>query len=240
MIRVEIGLRDGLMTATTLIHDRELESLVVRPANRVCTVTVAARRQLFLRLRDKRRVNTLFILLFDTVMALAASLRDVLVIYRTERVLAWQSAVCRMAVRAHCRDDEAALQQSLTVDALCIMVRDVVFRALITDSGFLTFAMTFCAERRNPRWKCHRLRIRPLSNHMRAVTFRARRCVCIVPGEQRAVNALLVHLDLLGMTTRAIDFRGDRFAWTFLRDVDATVALAAPRIRMRRFSHVVG
>ena len=46
VVRVEVGLGDLLVAAAALGHDRQLEALLVRPADRVRAVAVVARREL--------------------------------------------------------------------------------------------------------------------------------------------------------------------------------------------------
>lgn len=77
VIGVKVRRRDLLVTASALGHDFQLEPGEVGAAYRVRGMTVAADRQLLVRVRDESRVHTGFKLIRDSVVAFAAGGGDI-------------------------------------------------------------------------------------------------------------------------------------------------------------------
>ena len=110
-----------------------------------------------------------------------------------------------MAIRARGSHGQATLHQTFTVDALRIVLDDLVFCTDISNRRLLAFAMALCTELRDVDSKRRRSWVDLSLHGMRAVAFLACWPVGIVLCNKSAVGALLVLLANLGMAGSTID-----------------------------------
>ena len=98
-------------------------------------------------------LDDLAVHILDLGVALGARRRDVLSGDRGTSVRMGQNVVRRVTRRARGRDHEPFLQQPLAVNALGVVLQNVVLvdLALELDRGTLT--LTFPAEHRHPEWR---------------------------------------------------------------------------------------
>ena len=122
---------------------------------------------------------------------------------------------------------QPALHQPLAVDTLRVMLNDLMLRARVPSSCFLTFTMAFRAQGRNIRRERRRIWAQFPQHVVRAVTFFARRAIRVVLRHELPVRAELELLAYFGMARRAINLPGDRFARPDMRDAHFRVTLAA-------------
>ena len=148
VIRVKIAFGDFFMTLTALVHDVKLEIRLVRTLNRVGRMTGLAgwgfMAAFFSRLFGGD-VNTVLKLLIDPQMASGTGFGNVLVVNRRILVLGRQSHVSRVAIGALGRYNEAAFEQTLSVDALGVVFDNVPLSTVKTPGGLLPLSMTFSA-----------------------------------------------------------------------------------------------
>src|SRR6188768_4149501 len=143
---VEVGRCDLLMALPALVDDLELESLAVRTRDRVSRVTVRTGRKRLVPLVHGGGMDALLKLFVDAIVTARASLWNVLGVDGRLRVAGWQHPVRGVAVRAHGGDHEAALEQALAVDALGVVLNDVVLPAGVTQCGLVSLAMALAAQ----------------------------------------------------------------------------------------------
>ncbi len=210
MIRIEVGLRDFLMTAPALLHDFQLEPLRIGPLDRVGGVTVVAHRERLVRFSDLGDMDTLLELLLNAQMTPAARSGNIGRVDAGSGIRHGKLAVRRVAVGAGSSHRQAAFEQPFAMDALLVSLNDLVLRARVSHGGFVPFAMAAGAQVRDIRGKDGRFRIFPSADAMRAMAFVARWRIGVVPCKQLSMNALLVLLTWLCMTGSAINLPRDR------------------------------
>lgn len=154
VISIEIGICNRLVTSPALRHDLQLEPRLIGSTDRVSSVTVAADRELLFRLGYSSCVNASLELLLNSVMTTSAGLRHLVPIDTRQRVTLRQHAVSCVAVGTHRRHRETTLHQPLAMDALRIVLDDVVLTAGITNRGLFPLAMTVSAQHRHVCRKC--------------------------------------------------------------------------------------
>ncbi len=153
--------------------------------------------------------------------------RQVGAVDRRGRVGRRQLAVRRVAVDAGRGDDQAALGQPLAVDRVGVGGDDVRHVGLDADGGLFAGAMAAGAEHRHVAREGRRRRLLLALGGVVAVAVEADRSVRVPLGGELAVDALLVLLDLGGVTDAAVDLRFDRLAGAVVRRADLAVALGA-------------
>ena len=157
--RLEVALRDVLVTAAALVEDGELEALAVRARDLVRGVAVGAMRQRLVAFVDQRRVDARSELLVDAVVTLRAGRSDVVRVDGRALVAGGQLAMRRVAIGAHRRHDQPALHQALAVDALDVALHDVVLIACVSDRRLLALAVALAAQVRHVHGERGGLRI---------------------------------------------------------------------------------
>ena len=130
VVRIEERLRFLLVAPSALAHHQHAEVVTVRAADRVRRVTILARRVAVIapvvgEVTVLRPVNALAELLFDPVVTLAAGPGDVVRVDLRGGFGGRQLRVRPVTVRAGRRDHEAALEQSLAVDAHLVALDDI-------------------------------------------------------------------------------------------------------------------
>src|ERR1035437_4272411 len=143
-------------------HDHQLETLRVRAADRMGAVTFAADRQLFRGGGHLRRVHALLELFLNADVTDSARGGNVVGVDARLEAVRREDAVCGMAARAHRGDNETALDEPLTVDALGIPLYDLELGAGISNRRLLSRAVAACAQGGDVEGKSRRRRI-PLS-----------------------------------------------------------------------------
>ena len=172
-------------------------------------------------------MNAVLELFLNAVMAFPARCRHVVDVDGRRRIVVRQHPVRGVAIGAHGRDHESALQQAFAVNALRVSFHDLGFRAGVAGSGLLPLAMTPRAQHRNIGRKCRRGRLGLALHPVRAVTLDARGRIEIFFREQLSMRAFLVLLHKFGVAGGAIDFLSDRFTRTQPRRAYSRVALTA-------------
>lgn len=149
MIGVEVRLCNFLMTSPALLHDLQLETLIVRPPNRMRRVTIVTHWESFVRFPNPEDVDALPELFFNPMMAPTTGRWNVFRIDAGLRIREWLDTVRRMAVGAGCRNRETTFQQPLAMDALCVVLDDLVLCARIANGCLLTLPVTASTEGRD-------------------------------------------------------------------------------------------
>ena len=126
--------------------------------------------------------------------------------------------MCRVAVGAHGRNDQAALQEALSMNALSVMLDNVMLRSCVTDGGFLAFTVTLCAQLRHIDGICRRLLVAPIPHAVCAMTIGARRRIQIAAIGQLAVGTSGVDGICLRMAYAAVHARRNRGAWPLVHE----------------------
>ncbi len=111
----------------------------------------------------------------------------------------------RMAIGAHGRDHQAALQQPLTMDAHDIIFQYLMLFAGITHRRLTAFFMTSSAEFGNVSWVCRRFRATVFSGIVNAMAILAGRRIGIAAIGEGAVRAGFVGCYYFGMADRTVD-----------------------------------
>src|ERR1035438_1334147 len=146
VIRLEIGLANLSVAATARVHDIELETSLIGAADGVSGVAVAADRKWLVGFRDRSRVHALHELLLDSVVADSAGGGHVLRVHGGIRIGARQDEVCSVATGAGGGHGQAALHQALAVNALTVVLNNLMLPSGVTHGGFLALAMATAAE----------------------------------------------------------------------------------------------
>jgi len=123
------------------------------------------------------------------------------------------------------------------VDALVVVLDDLVLPPRVAHGGFLAFAMTPAAQSGHVGGKSDRVRIMFPQDVMGAVALLAVGSVGIVSGQQLTVFAALVLLADFLVAAAAVHRMGDGFAGADARGVDFGVTLAARDLGMARARH---
>lgn len=105
-----------------------------------------------------------------------------------------------MAVAARRSHGETAFQQSFPMDALRIMVDDLVFRARVPHGCFLPFLVALAAQPGDVQGKDRGARIRPSFHFVRTVAFLAGWPIRVIVGDKFAVHAALILLPYFRVT----------------------------------------
>ena len=134
-------------------------------------------------------MNALRKLLKDPVVTTRTCFRHICVIDTRLRVVFRQDMVRRVAVGTHGGHHQPALQKPLSVNALSVMLNDVVLRSRIADRRLLSFAMALCAELRNIDRECRRLLIASIPGPVVAVAIGACRRIRVAAIDQLSVRA---------------------------------------------------
>jgi hypothetical protein len=137
------------MAPSAGVHDFKLETPLVGAAYCVSSVAIATYRQWLIRLRDEFRMNALPKLLFNAVVTFSACPGYFVAVDARKSVRSRQFPMRRVAIGARRCDNEAALQQPLSMDALGVSTDDLVLPSRIPNGGFLPFLMTASAKVRN-------------------------------------------------------------------------------------------
>lgn len=132
-----------------------------------------------------------------------------------------------VAAGAGCRDGQTALQQSLAVNALGIVLNDLVLGADVTHGSFLTLAVAARAKCRNVSHKRRGGRILLAQNAVRTMTLLAAGCIGIFLAEKLAMSAPEKLPSDFIVAGGAVDRVGDGFAGPQVRGIYLGVALAA-------------
>ena len=151
-----------------------------------------------------------------------------------------EHAVRGMAARAHRADDEAALDEPRSMNALGIPLHDLELLARVANGGLLSRAVAAGAQRGDVEGKRGRQRVSLREDVVRAVTLRARRRVLVLLRLQLAVRAHPVLLRHVGMAGGASHARHPGAGSPFVRRIHRRVALAARQLRMHRAGNGVG
>ena len=146
---LEIGFRDLPVAAPALVHDVQPEVGEVRALDAVRRMAVRAHRQLLCGFGHLRAVDAHVEHLVDAAVALGAGQGDVGAVDAGARIAGGQFVMRGVAVGAIRGDGEAALKQSLAVNALLIMLYDLALFAGVPQGGFLARLMALGAQRRH-------------------------------------------------------------------------------------------
>ena len=109
VIRIEIRFRNRLVTTTALLHDLQFEPVLISSPDRVRRVAIIAHRKLFVCLSHKCGMDAALKLLFDTMMAAAAGLRNILPVHARQGIGFRVHAVRSMTACARGGDRQTAL-----------------------------------------------------------------------------------------------------------------------------------
>lgn len=238
VIGVEICFGNIFVATAAFGHDVQLESLGIRPADRVRTMTITADRQFLLCLADLQRVNAALELLLNAMVAASARGRNILGIHRRFRILQRQNTVRRVAACAGSRNRQAAFHQSLAMNTFCVPFYDFMLTTSVSRRGFLSFPMTACAENRYVGSKRWRFRIQFSQDSVGTVTFFACWTVQIALRFKLSMHALDILCPNFRMARGTIDFLLDCFAGPNMRCVDAGVTLTARNFAVTRIANV--
>ena len=135
--------------------------------------------------------------------------------------------VRRVAVRAHCGHRETAFHQPLPVNALGIMLKDLVLLPDVSHRRLLARAVAPAAQRWHVGRENRGLRVQLSERAVGPVALLAGRGVVVVFRHKHPVQAFLVQLAYFRMARRAVDLTRDRLAGPSVRDIHLRVTLAA-------------
>ena len=138
-----------LVTAAALVHDVQPEIGKVGALDAVGGVAIGADRQRFPGVGDIGAVDAGGEQLVDAAVALRAGFGDVGAVHAGARIAGGQFVVRGVAVGAIGGDGQAGLQQPLAVDALAVMLHDVVLLAGVANGGLVSLLVAFGAQRGN-------------------------------------------------------------------------------------------
>ena len=140
----------------------------------------------------------------------------------------------RMAIGAHCRNHQAALQQPFTMNAHDIVLHDFMLLPGIADRRLVAFFMTSSAEVGNVSWVCRRFRATVFSGVVNAVAILAGRRIGIAAIGEGAVRAGQIDFDDLGVTNGTVNFGCDCGAGPMSGRAGSGMALGAGRLPVIR------
>ena len=95
----------------------------------------------------------------------------------------------RVAIGTRCRYGQSAFQQTFSVNALLVMINDLMFSTGVAGSGFLSFLMALGTKCRNIRRENRRFGIAAAFDTVRSVAFFAGWSVRIIFRDEFAVRA---------------------------------------------------
>jgi len=226
VIGIEIGLRNRLVAATALVHDRELEPFLVGAADRMGAMTVVAHRQLLRGLPGLGDMHAAGKLFLHAMMAPTARGGDVTWIDARERIGAGKNFVRRVTTGTCRCHGQTTAGQPLAVSALTVMLDYLMLIARVPYRRLLAFTMASRTEGRNIGGKCGGGGLGLAENLMRSVAFLACRRIGIVPHKELSMRAQNVFPPDFGVTRCAIDALGDGLAGPLFRRIHAGMALA--------------
>jgi len=226
VVGVKVGFGDVFVAFATLLHDSQLTIRRVRPNDGVRRMAVIAVRQLghaadapllIARVRCLG-VHAGLVFFIDAVVAPPACGDDVVLADRGFGIARREFLVCGMTIRARRRQRQAAGQQPSAVDALGVVLDDVLLGAEVAHRRRRSLPVTFRAElgdiategARLTHLRLQRcwgvLRHRVLQDAMSPVAVRAGRCVGIPGGVQPAVTPTVVFRHLASWQTEQFTF----------------------------------
>ena len=126
------------------------------------------------------------------------------------------------------------------MDALGVVLGDLVLAPRVAEGRFLPLAVTTSAQGRHVGGEGPRCRILPAENRVPAVALLAGGRIGIVGGQELPMLAALKLLGDLGVAGAAIDFFGDGLAGTHARRIHFGVALAARHLGVPRTCQLLG
>ncbi len=231
---LEVACGNFLVTSATLIHDMEPEVGQVRPFDSVCGVASAAHRQLFVRASDFGRVDAGGKEFVDSAMASRTRARDVVAVHAGAGIPAGQLAVGSVAIGTIRCHRQTAFQQPLAVDALHVVLYDVILFASVTDSCFLTYPMALSAQHGHVSGIGRRVGFTLSQCSMITVTIVASGRVRIPLCDQLAMGAFSILTHHFGVTDRAVHLLWHGAARPQFRGCATRMTLHARNARMTR------
>jgi hypothetical protein len=133
-----------------------------------------------------------------------------------------------VAIGAHRRDDQTALEKAFAMTAHRVVVSiDVVAACKATGSGRTAGTMTPAAETRHFGWKGWRFRVESPSHPVSAMAVSTAGSVRIASFAEHPVRAGCESLNYLGVTNPAVNLGGDRGTGALQSRVSVSVALRA-------------
>jgi len=144
--RLEVRLRDLLVTAAALVHDAQPEIGKIGALDAVGGVAIGANRQRLPAFGDVRAMDAGGKQLVDAAVAFRAGFGDVGAVHAGAWVAGGQFVVRGVAVGAIGGDGKTGLQESCAVDALAVMFHDMVLFAGVANGGLVSLLVAVGAE----------------------------------------------------------------------------------------------
>src|ERR1017187_9500721 len=175
----------------------------------------------------------------DAAVALAAGIGDVVAVHAGARVACGQFQVRAVALRAVGRHGQPGFEQTPPVNALGVVLHNVVLFPGVGQRRLLARAVALGAETGHVARESRRIQFGLAQDAVGSVTIAASGSVGVALGGQLPVRALPVVGHLVGVAVGAIHLGADGFARALLGRRASGVALHAGRFDMARLRQLV-